>query len=157
MLRTNYQSTDATTFLRRQTHHTKSQMSQTGEDVPMLERSAAKTSGSKKNNENMLELHVESILGDTSKISSINPNTTVKELKNKISKQQNIAPERQRLIYLGKVLINENTLKSYKITNNQTLHLTFQIDNDNDNNKHASKNVTFLHLFSVLNCLCVLM
>ena len=50
---------------------------------------------------------------------------SVKDLKDKLSGEEyeNIPAERQRLIYSGRVMKNEETLGSYKIKPNNTIHL----------------------------------
>ena len=51
--------------------------------------------------------------------------TTVSDLKNKLSSSEyaDIPPERQRLIYSGRVLKDPDTLGSYKIKEGHTIHL----------------------------------
>ena len=52
-------------------------------------------------------------------------NITVLDLKQKLSSSEyaDISPERQRLIYSGRVLKDPDTLASYKIKENNTVHL----------------------------------
>ncbi|KAJ9116466.1 hypothetical protein QFC22_004908 [Naganishia vaughanmartiniae] len=55
---------------------------------------------------------------------SINPVTTsVSELKAQVEEKTQIEKDRQRLIYSGKVLKDEDMLSTYKIQNGHTLHL----------------------------------
>ncbi|KAJ9099290.1 hypothetical protein QFC21_004171 [Naganishia friedmannii] len=55
---------------------------------------------------------------------SINPATTsVSELKAQVEEKTQIEKDRQRLIYSGKVLKDEDMLSNYKIQNGHTLHL----------------------------------
>ncbi|KAJ9104136.1 hypothetical protein QFC19_004120 [Naganishia cerealis] len=55
---------------------------------------------------------------------SINPSTTsVAELKAQVEEKTQIEKDRQRLIYSGKVLKDEDMLSTYKIQNGHTLHL----------------------------------
>ena len=50
---------------------------------------------------------------------------TVGNLKKKLYKMIQIIPERQKLIYCGKLLENNKTLDEYDIQNLTTLHLVF--------------------------------
>jgi ubiquilin len=56
---------------------------------------------------------------------TISDKATVLDLKNKLagSDFENVAPERQRLIYSGRVLKNEEPLSTYKIKNGNTIHM----------------------------------
>jgi len=56
---------------------------------------------------------------------SVPLSTTVLELKQKLSTSEyaNVPPERQRLIYSGRVLKDNETLDSYKIKEGNTIHL----------------------------------
>ena len=45
------------------------------------------------------------------------------DLKLEIQKKLNLEPARQRLIFQGKALKDNETLKSYKIEHNQVIHL----------------------------------
>ena len=47
----------------------------------------------------------------------------VLDLKKEIHKKINLEPQRQRLIFQGKALKDNDTLKSYKIEDNQVIHL----------------------------------
>ncbi|PWN31232.1 ubiquitin-domain-containing protein [Meira miltonrushii] len=54
----------------------------------------------------------------------ISLDSTVRGLKEKIAEKRNDIPaESQRLIYTGKVLKDEETLQSYKLQNNHTVHM----------------------------------
>ncbi|KAL5615464.1 hypothetical protein BROUX41_005509 [Berkeleyomyces rouxiae] len=63
--------------------------------------------------------------GDRLHTVTISQNVTVKELKEKLSGEtfENIPIERQRLIYSGRVMKNDDTLATYKIKPNNTIHL----------------------------------
>lgn len=56
---------------------------------------------------------------------TISQSLTVKDLKAKLATEnyENIAIERQRLIYSGRVMKNDDALSTYNIKNNNTIHL----------------------------------
>lgn len=55
---------------------------------------------------------------------TISLDSTVRSLKEKIAEQRSDVPaDSQRLIYSGKVLKDEETLQSYKLQNNHTVHM----------------------------------
>lgn len=62
---------------------------------------------------------------DAKYVMTISLATTVLELKNKLSSSEyaDIPPDRQRLIYSGRVLKDADTLASYKIKEGNTVHL----------------------------------
>jgi len=53
----------------------------------------------------------------------ISPSSTVSELKDKIASSTDIEKERQRLIYSGKVLKDDDPLSTHKIQNGHSIHL----------------------------------
>ncbi|CAG8441341.1 11209_t:CDS:1 [Acaulospora morrowiae] len=53
----------------------------------------------------------------------IDTSKTVLEFKNAIAEQSNTAADRQRLIYSGRVLKDNDTLDTYKITEGHTVHM----------------------------------
>lgn len=63
--------------------------------------------------------------GDHTHTITMAESATVLDLKNKLATEayENIAVERQRLIYSGRVLKNDDTLGSYKIKPNNTIHM----------------------------------
>ncbi|PSR79673.1 hypothetical protein BD289DRAFT_442165, partial [Coniella lustricola] len=63
--------------------------------------------------------------GDRNHSVSMPESATVLDLKNKLATEEfeNITIERQRLIYSGRVMKNEDTLASYKIKPGNTIHL----------------------------------
>lgn len=61
--------------------------------------------------------------GDKKYEISVEPSSSIADLKALISVQADVAPERQRLIYSGKVLKDEETVASYKIQNGHAVHM----------------------------------
>lgn len=61
--------------------------------------------------------------GDSKYSVSIDPSSTILDLKAKISDQADVSPDRQRLIYSGKVLKDSESISSYKIQSGHTIHL----------------------------------
>ena len=63
--------------------------------------------------------------GDTQHTITMAETATVSDLKNKLSgaEFENIPIERQRLIYSGRVMKNDEPLATYKIKNGNTVHL----------------------------------
>jgi len=53
----------------------------------------------------------------------IDPSITILELKQEIATKADVTPDRQRLIYSGKVLKDGDTVESYKIQSGHTIHL----------------------------------
>lgn len=51
------------------------------------------------------------------------PSTTIAELKTKLSELSEIPTERQRLIYSGRVMKDDETLSFYKVQSGHTIHL----------------------------------
>lgn len=54
---------------------------------------------------------------------SVLPSTSVRDFKEQLATKSEIAPERQRLIYSGRVMKDEEPLATYKIQNGHTIHL----------------------------------
>lgn len=61
--------------------------------------------------------------GDSKYEVTIDPTITILQLKQEISSKADIAPDRQRLIYSGKVLKDNDTVESYKVQSGHTIHL----------------------------------
>ena len=63
--------------------------------------------------------------GDNVHTVTMPESATISELKAKLSTEEyeNIPAERQRLIYSGRVMKNDDTLSTYKIKPNNTVHL----------------------------------
>lgn len=60
---------------------------------------------------------------DTKYSLTLAPSTTVAELKTKLAELSEIAKDRQRLIYSGRVMKDEETLASYKLQSGHTVHM----------------------------------
>lgn len=69
---------------------------------------------------------------DTKYTVSLPPITPVTELKNKLAELSGVPADRQRLIYSGRVMKDEETLATYKIQSGHTVHMV----------KGAASNVT---------------
>ncbi|KAF8330824.1 uncharacterized protein EI90DRAFT_3016653 [Cantharellus anzutake] len=54
---------------------------------------------------------------------SISPEKTVRDLKQAISERSDVEADRQRLIYSGRVLKDEDKLSNYKIQSSHTIHM----------------------------------
>lgn len=54
---------------------------------------------------------------------SLPPTTPVIELKNKLAEMSEVPADRQRLIYSGRVMKDEETLATYKIQSGHTVHM----------------------------------
>ena len=52
---------------------------------------------------------------------------TILSIKNKITRKENIPIDQQRLIYAGKQLEDNKTIKDYDITEETTLHLVLRL------------------------------
>ena len=54
---------------------------------------------------------------------SLPPTATIAELKEKLAQMSDVSAERQRLIYSGRVMKNEETLEFYKVKSGNTVHM----------------------------------
>jgi ubiquilin len=61
--------------------------------------------------------------GDAKHPLTVTPSTTVLQLKEKIASELDVSVDRQRLIFSGKVLKNDDTLETYKIKEGHSIHL----------------------------------
>jgi len=80
------------------------------------------SSDSSSNNSNKLQLNVKGPSELKLEI-TIDADKTVKDLKEAIAKSSDVEAERQRLIYSGRVLKDEDQLSVYKIQSGNTLHM----------------------------------
>lgn len=69
-----------------------------------------------------LSIHIKAS-GDKKYTVQVDPEATIEDLKAIISAAADIAPERQRLIYSGKVLKDHETVLFYKIQDGHTVHM----------------------------------
>lgn len=69
-----------------------------------------------------INIHIKSS-GDSKYEVSVDTSSTIEDLKVIISAAADVPPERQRLIYSGKVLKDDQTVASYKIQDGHTVHL----------------------------------
>ena len=60
---------------------------------------------------------------DTKYTVSLAPTTSVADLKTKLAELSDIAADRQRLIYSGRVMKDEETLATYKLQSGHTVHM----------------------------------
>lgn len=58
---------------------------------------------------------------------SLNPNMTIAELKRVIQDKQQVPVDQQRLVFSGKQLEDNKTLKDYEIGNDAQLHLVLRL------------------------------
>ncbi|KAF3907496.1 Ubiquilin [Arthrobotrys entomopaga] len=95
-------------------------------DAPPPEPSAAaepaSTDNTQEKDEESISFTVKSI-ADNKIPMTVNRFITVKELKEKLSEPSSIPADRQRLIYSGRVLKDDQTVDSYKIQSGHTVHL----------------------------------
>ena len=82
----------------------------------------ANTAGDADTSEETITFTVKAI-NDTKITTTVSPYISVAELKQKLAPDANIPADRQRLIYSGRVLKDEQTVNSYKIQNGHTVHL----------------------------------
>jgi ubiquilin len=60
---------------------------------------------------------------DTKYTLSLAPATTIADVKAKLAELSEVSAERQRLIYSGRVMKNEETLETYKVKSGNTVHM----------------------------------
>jgi len=82
-----------------------------------------------KNVEPLFEVYVKTLTGKTI-LAWVRDYESVFDLKNKISKQDGIPVDQQRLIFAGKQMEDPNTLASYKILPHSTIHLVLRLRGD---------------------------
>jgi ribosomal protein S4E len=60
-------------------------------------------------------------------VCSLNPEMTIAQVKAEIEKMEHIPVAQQRLIFQGKQLEDNQTISSYQIVNDSTLHLVLRL------------------------------
>ena len=72
------------------------------------------------------QLFVKTLTGKTITI-NCNPNDTIAHLKSLISEKEGVPADQQRLIFAGKQLADDQTINSYSINKDSTLHLVLRL------------------------------
>jgi ubiquitin C len=73
------------------------------------------------------QIFVKTLTGKTITI-EVDPNDTILSVKTKIEEKEGIPPIRQRLLFVGKQLEDENTIEFYGIQRESTLHLVLRLE-----------------------------
>ena len=91
----------------------------------------------------MYDIFICSLDGKKLKI-NVEDDTTVYEKKNKLYKLNNIIPERQKMIYCGSVLGNNETMKSANIILYTNIHIVYQDEYEYWKGLRISKKTTII-------------
>ena len=75
---------------------------------------------------NQIQIFVKSINGK-SRTLNVSPDDTIATIKQQINEKEGISAEEQRLIFAGKNLDDEKTLKDYNIGAESTIHLVLRV------------------------------
>lgn len=70
-----------------------------------------------------ISLSIRTTRGETYTLSDVPPNATVGHVKETIEKEHGMSKSGQRLIFQGRLLVNENTIDTYKIKDGSAIHL----------------------------------
>ena len=86
-------------------------------------------------------------------IIKIKKNATIKEFKEKLETVSNVPSDKQRLIYRGKLLNNNEKISYYEISNLDAVHLIANLLNDNNeaNISNTNLNNNLSNVFRVSN------
>ena len=82
----------------------------------------AKTDSATEESKQLISLTIKTLDSQNHKIEDVDEDSSVKDFKAKIADTVGITPERQRLIYCGRVLNDEKKLKEYSL-NGKVIHL----------------------------------
>lgn len=73
-----------------------------------------------------IQLFVKSLNGKTRTI-TVNPESTIRQVKEQIQDKEGINKEDQRLIFAGKSLQDDKTVNDYNLVSNSTIHLVLHV------------------------------
>jgi len=95
----------------------------------------------------MIALKIKMLKGGVLTV-SVDPNATVQQLKEMVQEKEGVAVDRQRIIYKGKVLKNEQRLSHFKIEDGDTVHMVAQRANTNRSSSSSSSSSSTSNCFS---------
>lgn len=83
----------------------------------------AKAKAEKAHEESSISVSIRTTRGATYVLNDLSPKATVVELKEAIERNHDVAKAAQRLIFQGRLLVDSNTIDSYKIKGGSVIHL----------------------------------